>query len=345
MHEWTRYLKTFLISLGVLLAIAIGLIVVANPYGNLTGSPLRHVLMDDNQRFQYPAVIRSRRYDSLVIGTSTSRLLEPARLEQHFGGQFANLALNSGTAWEQWQVALLFEREIAQPKTLVVGLDHVWCAHDADTQRITPRGFPEWMFDDHHWNDPAYMFNIRTLEIAGRRIGHALGRVKERWPHNGYEIFVPPESQYDLKRAREHIYGPPSPSRDSFRARRPTPVIPNDGFPALHWIEDLLARKRFARVVLAFMPVHVVAQPKAGTPAGMREKNCKIAIQRIASRHALPVIDFRIASPITREDSHYWDPLHYRVPIAGRIVDGMARALATNADDPQGDWVMLRGAS
>ncbi len=341
-HSWARHLKLMLGTLAALLVIAATLVGIANPYGNLTYSPLRHVLMDDNQRFQYPAVIRSRRYDSLVIGTSTSRLLEPQHLERVFGGHFANLAMNSGTPWEQWQVARLFAREIAAPKTLVVGLDHVWCTPDADVHRITARGFPEWMFDDKPWNDVGYMLNVRTLEIAGRRIGHAFGLIKERWPHNGYEVFVPPERDYDLARAREHIYGTTKPPPVSTRPRRPPPPVPPDGFPALMWIEDILAGRRFQRVVLLITPVHVAGQPTPGKPGHAREQRCKTELARMASRHGTAIIDFRIPSPITREDSHYWDSVHYRVTIAARIVDDLARAVATGADDPNGDWRMLR---
>ncbi|MFM9942125.1 MAG: hypothetical protein ACKVP7_21785 [Hyphomicrobiaceae bacterium] len=343
-YSWSRHLKIMLGTLAALLLIAATLVLIANPYGNLPWAPLRHVLMDDNQRFQYPAIIRSQRYDSLVIGTSTSRLLEPTQLERVFGGRFANLALNSGTPWEQWQVARLFAREIAAPKTLVVGLDHVWCTHDADEKRITARGFPDWMFDSNPWNDIAYMLNARTLEIAGRRIGHALDRVKERWPHNGYEVFVPPEHDYDLARARGHIYGTAVPPPANLRARRPAPPIPSDGFPALPWIEDLLAARGFERVVLLITPVHVAAQPKPGQPAYVREQRCKMELARIAGRHGNAIIDFRIPSPITREDSNYWDSVHYRVPIATRIVSDLAKAITSSADDPDGDWRVLRAA-
>ena len=342
MTTWKRHASVFLGTLGGLLALATGLVAVANPFGNLALSPMRHVLMDDNQRFQYPAVIRSGRYDSLVIGTSTARLLEPAQLERHFGGRFANLALNSGTAWEQWQIARLFARTVERPRTVLVGIDWVWCAHDADTERVTVRGFPDWLFDDSPWNDLAYMLNPRTIEIAGRRIWHALGRVKERWPHNGYEVFVPPESAYDLERARKHIYDRPAPGGE--RPRRPVAKLPPDGFPALSWIEDILAARRFDRVILALMPIHTAAQPKAGEPVHAREQLCKSRLARLAAPYGVPVIDFRIPSRITREDAHFWDPLHYRVPVATRIVDAIARAVETKADDPGGDWRIVSAA-
>jgi len=340
MSDWTRHLKILVGTLAALIAVAVAVIFTANPYGNLRLSPMRHVLMDDNQRFQYPAVIRSGRYDSLVIGTSTSRLLKPSELEAHFGGRFANLALNSGMPWEQWQIARLFAREVAKPRTLVIGLDHVWCAHDADTRRITIRGFPEWMFDASPWNDPLYMLNVRALEISGRRIWHALGRVKERWPHDGYEVFVPPERDYDLTRARAHIHAVIAPPEVTERAVPPELLPPYD-FPALAWLEDIFASRRFERVVLLLTPIHMAALPRAGSRAHAREQACKAAMAAIAKRHGALIVDFRIPSPITREDSHYWDPLHYRVTIATRIVDDLGKALATGADDPGGDWQVL----
>jgi hypothetical protein len=39
-------------------------------------------------------------------------------------------------------------------------------------------------------------------------------------------------------------------------------------------------------------------------------------------------VDFRIPSRVTREDSNYWDPLHYRIGIADRIVAALVEASA-----------------
>ena len=118
-QSWPRFLRTALASLAMALALAVGLIAVMNPYGNL---PVRafggHVIMDTNDRFQYPAIVRSRRFDLVVLGSSTARLLDPARLEAAFGGRFANLALNDGRAWEQTQLASLFLATEPQTQTI-----------------------------------------------------------------------------------------------------------------------------------------------------------------------------------------------------------------------------------
>jgi hypothetical protein len=337
MGSWSRYVRILAGTLAGALALFALVIFVGNPYGNIAVSPLRHVLMDDNQRFQYPAVIRSRRYVSLVVGTSTARLLEPKQLEAEFGGRFANLALNSGTAWEQWQIVRLFKREVASPGTLVVGLDGEWCQAAADQKRITTRGFPEWQFDANPWNDALYMLNTRALEIAGRRLGHALGLARERWPHDGYEVFTPPDETYDLARARGHIW-------KGQAARTVEPLVPAFSadpalrrawpMPALPWLEDILkSPPRFARVILAFMPIHVAAQPRPGSEAAAREAECKARIRALADRHQVLLVDLRFPSTITTRDENYWDPLHYRQGIAREITDLLGEAAKTGTAD------------
>lgn len=346
--NWQRHLAILaaVIGGGVLV---LGLLVLAmNPYGNLPRTVLaQHVIMDDNQRYQYPAIVRSQRFDSAIIGTSTARLIAPKGLEAIFGGRFANLALNDGTAWEQSQMAELFQQEVAQPRTLIVGLDWVWCRRDADRNRITRRGFPEWLYDRDPINDFAYLLNVRAVEIAVRRLGAALGVSKPRWPDDGFEIFTPPEDAYDLERARRHIYdnGPrtaPAPTRPAYVAD--PRVVAAWTYPALDWLEAI-TRGRFRQGALIFMPVHVANQPAPDSQSAVEEAECKRRIAQIGRRAGWPVIDFRLASAITTEDTNYWDGLHYRLPIARRIETAIASVLKNGADDPGGDWRVLSAAA
>ena len=45
------------------------------------------------------------------------------------------------------------------------------------------------------------------------------------------------------------------------------------------------------------------------------------------------LVDFMIASPITRTDDNFWDPHHYRIGIADRIIADLARALRGETSD------------
>lgn len=345
MLGWRRFVWVGVGGFGAILALLAAFILLMNPYGNLPHVLFAaHAITDINQRFQFPALIRSKEYDSAVIGASDSRLLRPVELERVFGGHVANLAINAGQAYEQYRLTDLFMREVEHPRTLLIGLDHVWCDDDADKERITSRGFPEWMYDDSRWNDFAYMLNAEAIEISFRRLGVALGLNEARFPA-GYEVFTPPESAYDPVKVRRKlwkditphpietiapVYVPSSAERASWR------------FPALVWLDEIM--RRFpGRVVLAFMPLHVASQPVPGSEGAARLDECKAQIVAIAQRKGAPLIDFNIPSEITRNDANYWDPKHYRLGIAERIVNDIERALAMRQDDPAGDWRYFDG--
>ena len=282
--------------------------------------------------------------NSVVMGTSDARLLSPHSLENVFGGRFVNLALNAGTAWEQYRLIDLFIREVERPTTLLTALDHVWCDQDAAVGDITFRGFPEWMYDDNRFNDILYLFNGKAVETSVRQIGYHLGLKPARFVA-GYEVFTPEEANYDLAKAKRKIWK--GKSRQAVEAVNP-PYVPtreeraNWQFPAITWLNEIFSRFP-GDVVVAFMPVHIRAQPVPGSLAAAKEGECKQRIIDLAQRYHAPVIDFRIWSDITSNDSNYWDPLHYRLSIADRIAGGIERALAMRKDDPNGDWLYVGG--
>lgn len=340
---WSGFLKTFLLTLGGLLLLAGGLVFWANPYRNLPLAPADRPMMDINQRFLYPATARDLAFDSAVFGTSSIRLLRPDRLEAALGGTFAQLAMNSATAYEQARLAELFLRVRADagrtPRTVLLGIDSVWCGEGADFARYTQRAFPEWMYDDDPWNDLAFMLNGKTVEIAGRMVGYSLGLDEPRFEATGYANFLPPATDYDLARAREHIYGSPE----------PRPVIPQDPPEAIPAAEraawpfgtHALLRELIAAtpaettLVLAFVPYHAYIQGPPGSRAAAIMDECKRRVVGLAEAHPRAlVLDFMMPSPITTRDENYWDPLHYGVETAAEVVDLIGRAVRQGDADP-----------
>jgi hypothetical protein len=212
-------------------------------------------------------------------------------------------------------------------KALIVGLDTVWCSPNADRDRITPAGFPEWLYDSSRWNDALYILNTATLEIAVRLAGNKLGLYRERLRNDGFGVFVPPEDQYDLRRAQGHIWqGRPR----EVVPRKPAVVLSEPEraalrFPALDYLKEMLAAlPPETEVVLAFMPVHVAAQPAPGTREDAIEAECKARVVAIGQSRNATVVDWRIPSAITTRDTNYWDNLHYRLPIAQRVASDLA---------------------
>jgi len=340
---WRRFALSLVATAAGLAAALYAFIVILDPYGARAG-PKRppSPIMDLNQRFMYPQVVRSGRFDAAIFGTSTVRLLDPRKLDGRFGASFANLGLNAGTPWEQLQLAGLFLRHVPQPKALMFGLDQTWCEQDADRKTLTFRAFPPWLYDESRLNDYPELFNLTSLEIAGRLALHRLGLMPERIRADGYEIFVPDDALYDVTRARLHLYphgvrtvplGEDGQlSREEKRALR---------FPALDWLDAFLALvPSSTRVVLATMPIHIASQAPAGTSAAAIEAECKERMTALGRRSAAAVVDFRFPSVVTTEDSNYWDPLHYRIGIADRIVAALADAYV-GRESPDGFYQVL----
>jgi hypothetical protein len=342
---WRRFSAT-LAAAAAGSAAAIFLFVLAlDPYGLRVGPGRPPApIMDLNQRFMYPQIVRSGRYDSAVVGTSTVRLLDPQRLEALFGGRFANLGLNAGTPWEQVELVRLLLRHVPRPKVLIFGFDQTWCSPGVDRERLTFRTFPAWLYEERPLRYVYKLLSLKSLEIAGRVALNRLGLMPDRIRADGYEMFVPPDGQYDLARARSHtalqgVPPPPSgkgPLSDADRAAL--------RMPALEWLEDVLAAVPDTRKILIFPPVHVSVQPAAGSPAADEEAECKRRIAEIARRTGSTLIDFRLRSAVTMEDANYWDPLHYRIGIADRLATTLRDATRGAPEPADGFYRVLNAA-
>lgn len=337
-------MTAFAVTLLPFLAGLYALVVALDPYG--TRVALGHAptpIMDLNQRYMYPQLARSGLYDAAIFGTSTIRLLDPNRLDAAFGAHFVNLGINAGTPWEQMQLAELFLRHVPHPKMLILGLDRNWCEPDADAEgkRITFRSFPPWLYDENPFNDYPELLNLKSLEIAARIALDRLGLMPDRIRRDGYEVFTPPENRYDLQRARLHIWsGTPGHVEP---VRPPLELTPQQAaalpLPALDWLADFVRQvPSDTRLLFVMPPIHVAGQAAPGSRLAAEDAACKARIAAIGRRHDATIVDFRMASSITTVDSNYWDQLHYRLPIARRIVDDLKRAEATGEDAPDGSY-------
>ncbi|MFB0489754.1 hypothetical protein ABIE45_002340 [Methylobacterium sp. OAE515] len=331
--DWSGFART-LVGCAALLGVAVVvLIAMLDPYG-LRAAPGRPPgpIMDANQRLSYPQIARGGRFDAAVFGTSTARLLDPAALDAAFDARFANLAVNAATPDEQIRLANLFlaHRPV---RAILFGLDVTWCA--ADPPARTANAFPDWLYAEGASWGVLRQVSLRSATVAVQAGLARLGLARPRIRRDGYAVFTPPEDRYDPERARVHI-----------RAGAVDPAAradaPDDPMPALARLDALLGRvPAEALKLLAFMPVHAVAQGAPGTPASRREAACKARVVAIGARRGAVVVDFRRVSPLTTSDANYWDALHYRLPVAARIVADLKAAATTGADDPDGVYRVL----
>jgi hypothetical protein len=337
-RDWRNFSQMALAIAMLAMAALSVLVVWADPYGVRTaGKPgLAPQLVDSNQRYMYPQLVRSGHFDSAVLGTSSSRLLDPARLSLLFGTRFANLAMNAATPWEQTQMMALVRANWQRPATIIWGLDSTWCETDADSpaKRLTARSFPDWLYQPaapSTWLSLPKLVNMTALELAFRRLAISTGQMGPRMRADGFDEFTPPDATYDAARARFHLYRHRGGSAPA--SLPPDAAVASESetgkwvFPALGWLEaSLQALPAKTRKILLFPPLHVASLPVEGSYELARDAACKGAILALAGRLSASVVDYRILSAVTRDETRFWDPLHYRIDVARMIELDLANA-------------------
>jgi hypothetical protein len=113
-------------------------------------------------------------------------------------------------------------------------------------------------------------------------------------------------------------------------------------FSPLPWLDSSLAGlPSSTRKLLVFTPVHANAMPAAGSYGEALEVECKTRIATIARQHGAMLIDWRIVSPLTTEDSNFWDAMHYRLPIAYRLIDDLGHIVDEGRESSDGSYRIL----
>lgn len=322
--RWRRFF-TIAIATAVGLGAAIyAFIAVIDPWDILPLSPpWKRAPMSTNQRYIYAALARSPKFDSVLVGTSTVRLLRPDALNAALGGRFANLSMNSATPYEQSRILGLFQRTHADIRTVVVGIDFRWC--DEDVAKYGYRwNFPEWMYRAGQWRNYRHIFSLYALEEAFPQFVYLIGLRHARFGFDGYANFLPPDNRFDPVRTAAGL-GPLPPRGQVEDRLRDDPTL---RMPALERLRTMLAiLPPTTRKLVLLTPTYFGNRPQPGTSGAAAIAACKFRIvQQARGTPNAIVVDFMIDSPITRTPSNYWDPLHYRVGIAERIVADLARA-------------------
>jgi hypothetical protein len=339
-RAWRRFLLWLVGSgMGFFLFVYV-FVAVVDPWGVLPLSPpLPRVPISTNARFSFPALARSPAFDAAVFGTSTTRLLRPAILNGLFGAHFVNLAMNSATAWEQSRMLALFAHAHPAARMVIIGLDGAWC--NMAPQESSGRPFPRWMYAGSPWRGYREVANLYAVQEAANQFAVLVGMKRPRYGLDGYTDFLPDERLYDPVRVAQ-IFAQWGPAPD-------IPTIPGavHVFPALSMLaKDLAALPAGTRKLLFFTPSHVDLQGNPGSDIAAVNAACKSAVASIAAgAPGTEVVDFLIPSPITRDRDNYWDPLHYRVPIADRIMRDLAAASQGRPSEDDRLLVPADGAS
>ncbi|MBE7729991.1 hypothetical protein [Komagataeibacter sp. FXV3] len=330
-----------MLALGTMLALGGGLylfIVTVDPWDVLPLSPrLPRIPITSNARYTMPALARNTRFDSVMLGTSTSRLIQPAVMDRALGTHFLNMSMNSASPWEQARELDTFLRAHPSPRIVMIDVDAAWC-HERPGSLTSPnRPWPEWMYGHPAWTGYLHMASLYALQEAANQFLWLVGLKAQRFGLDGYTSFVPPDDQYVRLQGRVQA------AFDHWAPPDNTPAPPGmAGTPpaTMALLDSMVGRMPASTIrILWFPPASAFLHGTAGGIASTRLQACRLGVERIAAhRPNVIALDFNHDSPLTENRDNFWDPLHYRIPVARRLMaDITAVVLGKPVADPSLD--------
>ncbi len=346
---WTRYAKMLVLTAMGLGAALYLWVLLIDPYDIVPFSiPYERKTITGNRRFATPPLARSDRFDSFVLGTSTARNVRPSQLNTLLKASFVNLALDSGTPYEQQQLMKVFVHHHSRIRYAIIAVDHqIWCVLDAPYKKFFPQiTFPGWMYDENRWNDLLYLFNRTTLEMGWRQFGDMLGFRRSKYGRDGYHRFPAVSERYDLETARRHLYGDQAPHiSPPIDPPQRVPAETRTGWkmPTLERLREMLASLPAETTkILLLPPRHHTAIPVPGSLEDVRANECKRRLGAMAT--GVPntiVLDFMFRSEITLADGNFWDSVHYTEDVATVVGESVKTGVTRNEGNP--DLFVLLG--
>jgi hypothetical protein len=323
-RAWSRFLVAFVVVFATALVTTVLAIALIDPLGV---SPVRVVpdryLPQTNRRYIIPQVVRSGRYDSYVVGSSTVHLLDPVRFSDAVGGRFANLSMSGSTPHEQIAAVRLLARYAT--KTLVWGLDvEDWCGEHALPPYHPHVGvFPDWLYDDRAGNDWLFLLNLGVLDLVRRKVDAIFSSRHDQPRADGYQRLWPRDYRPDPAKARAEIYRH-GPGRASPRPARQGSARNGLELPSMRLLaaalEDLPPE---VRTIILFMPVHVARLNDENRIDPARLADCKAAVGEMMAARDGWVLDAAWANAWTAADENFWDSVHFLDHFADQLIDAV----------------------
>ena len=345
---WLRFLLAWTLTFAGAMLAAAAAIALIDP---LAISPLRivsdEILPQTDRRYLVPAIVRGRRYDSYLIGTSTIHLFDPKRFDAFNIGHFANLSLFASTPYEQVRLVQLIVRKQPDVKNIVWGIDLNWCS-TATPSKYTPlAAFPEWLYDDDRLGHLTHAFNWSAMDLARRKIEQALRPKDRRLRSDGFLRIMPADSAYDLRRAQKAIWGETTPVKLEPLSAPASggSAEAGDLLPGVMILQQAVAALPPAtRTIFLLLPFHARLLPEPGSAGERTLEDCKAAVAELAEHSNGWVFDSMWRSAWAVDDSSFWDAYHFRNSVAEALIAGVGAALEGGRVQPEASMRVLARA-
>ena len=256
--------------------------------------------------FASPARLRDLHFDGAIFGTSTSILIDPAPIGDAIGHKFVLLSIEGALPRVQLYLMDRFAKlRRPGPVILVAVLDHLWCPSEI---REGGALLPLWLYEGPSFEYIWKILSPESIRAAGHRIGIWLGWTGDKIRRDGYQGLP----YIEVAERKAAMLRMPQPADD---------VGADAPFPLLDLLnENVRALSPDSIVLFVFPPVYVTTLPLPGSAADARFAACKARVRTIAQ--SLPradVLDMRVPGDLANDPSHFVDPNHYDLSVAGEI--------------------------
>ncbi len=334
---WYRFCSIFLATIGAAGGGLYLFVVMVDPWGGLPLSlPLHRWPVTGNVRFTMPMLARDGRFDSVMLGTSTGRLMQPAVLDGRLNAHFLNMSMNNAQPHEQYRLLREFLRHHPDPKVMMVDIDRSWCLYGPKQVPLNPEPWPDWMYRGTPWMGYLQMANLYALQEAANQFMLQIGLRHDHYGADGYTSFVGADSTYTRARAdRLFVHWGPDHMRPPSGGVAAAPVMQAYLPLVLHAVPDTTLR------IVWFPPVQAIRHNPQGSMYDSMFAACHRYVASLAGH--MPntlVIDFDIPGPIVDNRDMFWDPIHYRLMTADRIMGDIIAAVHDRTQ-PSPDYVVI----
>lgn len=314
--SWRRFALTTVVGAVALMAAAILLLALSDPYDTGRFSLMPDIGVNDGgPRTADASRGRDKNFNAAIIGNSRGQLLDPRRLSAATGSSFVQLTVPGTGPREQLVMLRWFARHHASIGALALVADQSWCTPDPSLPIIND--FPFWLYADSDLEYLKGLIRSQSFSRAWRRIRLATGRI-ERSDPAGYWDY-----QTEMRG-----------TRDPAKLERPF-TLQNDGvpadapLPAIERLRDALAElPSNTPVVILMPPAYHTGLPAPGSVGAARLARCKAALADLAaSRPRTALLDFFVDGDIARKADNFLDHIHYIGNVARVLEDAVAEKL------------------
>lgn len=315
---WRRFCAWLVGAAAVSIVTFTTAVVVLDPYDTGRLTPFGPQGMADGPPWKVNASrARDPQFDSAVFGNSRAQMLEPARLDALAGGRFVNLAIQGAAPPELERVYETFLSHHPSPRSVVIGLDELWCR---PKQERVDR-FPYWLYSG---SLPEYLrglIGFDALEHLPRRLAVLYSAPSKARP-DGYWDYTP---IYLGKTGAEAV-------QQRMRASAARPVKsanPDNAFPAMATLRAMLdALPATTRAALVWPPTHISHQPAPGSAAAETLGQCKQGLRDIAGAHPnVTFLDWGGKHDRNHDAANFHDETHFIKAVADELTSAVGMAL------------------